>query len=222
MVAMLIAIVLISPFVAVIIALTVIAAIFCAHGQKRARSAASSSTSSSGSMPVETEHGEERDDAFMANVRTHMRARIEETTRAGYDGALKRVAQWLVEDGHPELVDESGVIRYVTITREIQVLQVLSTLDKHLRDGKNVPRTFSTWDGYSSALSHGFRVAKVPRPAIWKDSFSETGSGMKKTQVILFLSNLVTEFSSYFIINIFELRRRSGRLVHALRLARRR
>ena len=73
------------------------------------------------------EHGEERDDAFMANVRTHMRARIEETTRAGYDGALKRVAQWLVEDGHPELVDESGVIRYVTITREIQVLQVLST-----------------------------------------------------------------------------------------------
>jgi len=173
-------------------------------------------------MPVESEHGEERDDAFMANVRTHMRARIEETTRAGYDGALKRVAQWLVEDGHPELVDESGVIRYVTITREIQVLQVLSTLDKHLRDSKDVPRTFSTWDGYSSALSHGFRVAKVPRPAIWKDSFSETGSGMKKTQVILFLSNLVTEFSSYFIINIFELRRRSGRLVHALRLARRR
>ena len=197
---MLIAIVLISPFVAVIIALTVIAAIFCAHGQKRARSAVSSSTSSSGSMPVESEHGEERDDAFMANVRTHMRARIEETTRAGYDGALKRVAQWLVEDGHPELVDESGVIRYVTITREIQVLQVLSTLDKHLRDGKNVPRTFSTWDGYSSALSHGFRVAKVPRPAIWKDSFSETGSGMKKTQVILFLSNLVTEFSSWYAL----------------------
>ena len=112
MVAMLIAIVLISPFVAVIIALTVIAAIFCAHGQKRARSAASSSTSSSsGSMPVESEHGEERDATFMANVRTHMRARIEETTRAGYDGALKRVAQWLVEDGHPELVDESGAIR---------------------------------------------------------------------------------------------------------------
>ena len=37
MVAMLIAIVLISPFVAVIIALTVIAAIFCAQGQKRKR-----------------------------------------------------------------------------------------------------------------------------------------------------------------------------------------